>query len=78
MTQNFTPEELIAYLYSETSASKTLAIEEARHQDPVFDSEIIGFLNAKRQLPRVRFNAPKRAINSILKHSRTQAVEQQA
>lgn len=78
MTQNFTPEDLIAYLYSETSVSKTLAIEEARHRDPVFNSEVADFQRAKRQLPRVLFNAPQRTLTYILNHSRTRAFEQQA
>ena len=78
MAKGFTPEDLIAYLYHETSASTTLAIDEALHDNPLLAAEFAELHEAKRQLPRVKFNAPRRAMQRILEYSRVSAFEQQA
>ena len=78
MAKGFTPEDLIAYLYNETSASTTLAIDEALHENPLLAAEFAELNEAKRQLPRVKFNAPRRAMQHILEYSRVTALEQQA
>jgi hypothetical protein len=78
MKQNFTPNHLIKYLYKETSASETLAINEALAQDRALLEEYQGLLNAYQQLPKVKFNASSSSIKNILGYSKQTTLEKQA
>lgn len=78
MTQNFTPNHLIKYLYKEVSASETLAIEEALSQDVELMEEYSGLLQGYQQLPKINFNPANSSIQSILRYSQLTALEKQA
>jgi hypothetical protein len=78
MKQKFTPEDFVSYLYRETSASQRLAIEEALHRDPVLADELNELRRGKQMLPRVKFNAPDRALKNVLKYSQHRALEKHA
>jgi len=69
MTKNFTPIDLIAYLYGESTPAQTSATESALAADPVLADELDDMVVAQSALPRVKFNAPKRVLRSILGHS---------
>ncbi len=76
MSKNFTPEDIIAYLYSETSLSGSLAVEKALHGDPMLSGEYDELVNAYDELPRAAFNAPRRALQAVLRYSEKTALEQ--
>lgn len=71
MTKDFTPENLLAYLYGELPAGRRLDTEDALAADPVLAQEYRDLRAAKRQLPAVRFNAPRRSLDRILCYSRS-------
>lgn len=77
MKQNFTPEDLMAYLYAETSIAQRLTIQDALRRDPVLSLELEQLRMSKRQFPKVKFTAPKRSLQSILNYSRSTALEGQ-
>ena len=78
MQQTFTPNDLVAYLYNETTAGQMLAIREALHRDPALQSELRELRQAQRELPRVKFNAPARTLDRVRHYSRAAALEEQA
>lgn len=78
MQQTLTPNDLIAYLYNETSASQTMAVREALHRDPALQFELRELRQAQRELPRVKFNAPARILDRVRRYGRAAAFEQQA
>lgn len=77
MKHIFTSDNLLPYLYHETSASQRLAIEDALHSDPVLRQELEDLKAAKQQFPKVKFNAPKRALDKVLNYSRSTSLETQ-
>lgn len=77
MKQNFTPQDLVSYLYAETSLANRLTIQDALRRDPVLVQELEQLRASKRQFPKVKFNAPKRSRQSILNYSRSTALEGQ-
>lgn len=78
MTQNFTPNHLIKYLYKETTASETLALEEAMTEDVELMEEFEGLLQGYQQLPKTNFNPAGSSIQNILRYSQRTALEKQA
>lgn len=77
MKQTFTKEDSIAYLYSEMSISRRFAFEKTLAADPILASELAEMKEAQQQFPKVKFNAPKRSLQSILNYSRSTALEGQ-
>jgi hypothetical protein len=78
MKQNFTSDHLLRYIYKETTASETLAIDAALHQDDTLWNKYAMLLEAYRQLPKATFRPSSKAINNILAYSKQTAVEKQA
>lgn len=76
MKHVFTPQDLIAYLYSEVSIARRLAIQDALRSDPALAMELEELRISKQQFPQVRFTAPKRSLESVLRYSRTAALEE--
>jgi anti-sigma factor RsiW len=76
MKHVFTPQDLIAYLYSEVSIARRLAIQDALRSDPVLAMELEELRISKQQFPQVRFTAPKRSLERVLRYSRTAALEE--
>lgn len=69
MTRNFTPSDLIAYVYAEASPAQSAATEAALAADPVLREEHDELTMAKEALPRVKFNAPKKLLDRVLGYS---------
>lgn len=67
--QNFTPYDLVAYLYGEAAPSQIRKSEKAINGDPVVAREFMDLTITKEAVPRVKFNASKRVLNRILGHS---------
>ncbi len=78
MKQKFTPEHLVKYLYSETTATERLEIDEALSQDAGLRKEYEGLLLAYQQLPKVSFSPSRASVNNILKYSEMTTLEKQA
>ena len=78
MKQNFTPNHLIKYLYKETSASETLAINEALNEDRVLMEEFEELFQAYQQLPKVTFSPSAATIQNILGYSELKTMEKHA
>ena len=70
MTILFTPEELIQYLYNETSPERTAAIEQALQQNWAL-REKLEVLKASRQSLDMRLESPRpEVIVNILNYAR--------
>ena len=67
--QNFTPCDLVAYIYGEAAPSQIRKSEKAISGDPVIKRDFTDLTIAKESIPRVKFNAPRRVLNQILGHS---------
>ncbi|GJM31515.1 MAG: hypothetical protein DHS20C18_05160 [Saprospiraceae bacterium] len=78
MKQNFTPNHLVKYLYRETTASETLAINEALNENFGLREEFEGLFQAYQQLPKVTFSPSPSAIQRILGYSERQTLERLA
>jgi anti-sigma factor RsiW len=76
MKHIFTPEDLIPYLYSEANLTERLTVKEALRQDPLLAHELEELRAAKLQFPQVKFNAPRRSLQSILNYSKSTALEE--
>jgi hypothetical protein len=69
MTQPFTPELLVKFLYKETTASETLAVNEALYNDPGLQAEYENLRQAERHLPKVKFQPSSNTLQNILRYS---------
>lgn len=74
---NFTPNNIVAYLYGETNLSDALSIEHAMDADPLLAAEYKELACAKKEFPKVMFNTPPRTIQAILRYSEKTRMEQQ-
>ncbi len=70
MEQNSTPNQLVKFLYRETSSSETLNIAQALSDDPLLFEEFEGLQQAHQQLPKVKFKPAAKTIQSILAYSK--------
>ena len=75
MKQSFTPSFLIRFIYDEVSTSDRLAVMEALRTDAQLRKTYNELKAAHNNLPKVKFNAPKSALDNILKYSKSTAVE---
>ena len=78
MKQSYTENDLLKYLYNETSVSDTLAIEEALAEDRNLLAAYKGIQEAHNQLPKVQFSPSLSSIDKILSYSKQTALEEQA
>lgn len=67
--QNFTPEDLVQYLYNETSVEKTLAIKAALEIDYSLREEFEALSSDKKRLEALRLSPRKESINKILNYA---------
>ncbi len=73
---NFTPEDLLLYLYKETSAEQTAAIETALQKDWTL-REKLGVLKASMQrLDKIVQSPRTEVVLNVLHHAREQATEE--
>lgn len=75
MKQTFTTDQLIRFLYKETSASETFAIKQALNNSRELMEEFQLLQSAQQQLPTVRFNPKRSSVQNILRYSQSTAVE---
>lgn len=73
---NFTPEDLVLYLYKETSAEQTIAIEKALQADWTLREKIQVLKTSLERLDRL-IEAPRtEVILNILKYAREKNTEE--
>lgn len=72
MKHGYTSSFLLKYLYRETSATKTLELENAISEDPEVKAEYKRLLKGFRLLPKVKFYPSDKTILGILNHSKKQ------
>lgn len=75
MTILFTPEELIQYLYQETSPEKTAAIEAALQDDWTLREKLEVLKASVKGLDRVIESPRSQVILNILNYARESAIE---
>ena len=73
---NFTPEDLLLYLYNETSAEQTRAINAALQKDWTL-REKLNVLNISMQrLDKIVVSPRTEVVLTVLKHARQQTAEE--
>lgn len=75
MTILFTPEELIQYLYQETSPEKTAAIEAALQENWTLREKLEVLKASVKSLDRVVESPRPQVILNILNYARESAIE---
>ena len=77
MKQTFTQDQLIQFLYKETSLAESLEISEALEQDLLLLEEYQELLEAYQELPVVQFSPSSKCISSVLEYSKQATLEAQ-
>ncbi len=70
MQENFTTNDLIRFIYHETNASETLAIDEALRENSYLYEEYERLMESFQSLPKVQFRPSNTTVDSILNYSR--------
>ncbi|MEO8416547.1 MAG: hypothetical protein ABI472_22980 [Ginsengibacter sp.] len=65
----FTPEDLVQYLYNETSEQKTAAIRAALQSDWDLRESFEILLTSQKNLKEIKFTPRDEVINKILQHA---------
>ena len=69
----FTPEDLVQYLYKETSVQKTAAIKAALDRDWDLRESFEQMVAAQRNLEEIKLSPRDEAVNKILQHTSKKA-----
>ena len=75
MQQNFTINDLVKYIYKETSATESYAIKEALRVDTVLFDNFQDLMSGYIHLPKVTFAPTNVALQNILDYSAQGLVE---
>ena len=75
MKQTFTNNDLVSFIYKETSALKTLAIQEALALDADLFENYQTLMEGYIELPKATFAPSSSALQSIMKYSAQATVE---
>ena len=73
---NFTPEDLLLYLYKETSAKQTTAIEEALEKDWTLREKMNVLKASMQRLDKIITSPRTEVVLNVLNHAREQAAEE--
>lgn len=77
MKQKITSNDLIRFIYRETSATETMNITEAIAEDRYLYEEHQSLRGSYAKLPKAKFNPSKNTIQNILHYSENTAVQTQ-
>lgn len=66
---NFTPEDLVQYLYNETSRAKSEAIKKALENDWTLREMYEVIVSAQKRLEAFELSPREEAVNNILRHA---------
>ena len=70
MQENFTTEDLIRFIYHETNASETMAINEAMETNADLYETYENLMDAFQKMPRVQFSPSTKSLDNILNYSK--------
>jgi hypothetical protein len=73
---NFTPEDILLYLYKETSATQARAIETALENDWTLREKMTVLKASMQRLDKITESPRTEVVLNVLNHAREQAVEQ--
>lgn len=73
---NFTPEELLLYLYNETSKEQTVAIKKALEQDWTLREKLAVLKDSMQRLDVLIESPRANVVLDILSYAREQSAEQ--
>ncbi len=77
MKQTFTTDQLIRFIYKETSASESFAIKKALNDSTELMRAFQELQAAHQQLPKVTFSPKRSTLQNILRYSKSTAIEQE-
>ena len=72
---NFTPEDLLLYLYKETSAEQTTAIESALQKDWALREKLEVLKASMQRLDKLVVSPRTEIVLNVLNHAREQTAE---
>lgn len=70
---NFTPEDLLLYLYNETSAKTTAAIESALQNDWTLREKLNVLKASMQRLDKITLSPRTEVVLNVLNHAKEQA-----
>lgn len=74
---NFTPEDLLLYLYKETSVEQTQAIETSLEKDWTLREKMLVLKASMQRLDKVAMDVPRtEVVLNVLNYAKSQAVEE--
>jgi len=73
---NFTPEDLLLYLYKETSAKKTAAIETALKNEWTLREKLIVLKVSMERLDKITVSPRTEVVLNVLNRAKEQAAEE--
>lgn len=71
MKQTCTLEDLIRFLYHETTTKESFSIARKLAEDFMFNEQFVELVEAKSEIPSVQFLPSKNALNTILNYSKS-------
>lgn len=75
MTHNFTPEDLLQYLYKETTPEENKAIEKAMAEDWTLKEKFEVIKKAAQRLTRFSFSPRTETVLNVLKYANKELAE---
>jgi len=75
---SFTSDDLLQYIYGETSTAKTAAIKAALQNDWSLNEKLELLMTSKKELEAVSFSPSAKSIDNILKYAEKAAEEMAA
>ena len=73
---NFTPEDLLLYLYNETSVKQTAEIEAALEKDWTLREKLTVLKASMQRLDRITLSPRTEVVLNVLNHAREHSAEQ--
>lgn len=73
---NFTPEDLLLYLYKETSPKQTAAIEKALEKDWTLREKLSVLKASMQRLDKITESPRTEVVLNVLNHAREQAAQE--
>ncbi|MFT3846532.1 MAG: hypothetical protein QM725_15850 [Lacibacter sp.] len=78
MANNFTPEDLIQYLYKETTPEETAAIEQAMAEDWTLREKFEVIKKATQRLTKFTLSPRTESVLNVLKYAQKGIIEKQS
>ncbi len=75
MTTKFTPEDLLQYLYKETTPEQSAAIEKAMEEDWTLREKFEVIKKASQRLQKFQFSPRVESVLKVLKYANKQTVQ---